>query len=127
MRDKWFFLFQPVEGVEIENHEAVEVGVGQPIAGTNAVPAAGADGERLTVDRVEREWRSRVDDGWPPGGYHNGHFARVFVHRSVDELRLDVRNWKCVVREDAPGLPDEHRVRGVGYGLTVRQCADAFD
>src|SRR6185436_15112066 len=90
MRDERFLLFQPVESIEIENHEAVEVGVPQPIAGTNAVPAAGADGEWLTIDGMEAEGRSRIDHGRAASRYHNSHLAGVVVLRRVGEVGLKV-------------------------------------
>ena len=79
MRDQWLLFLEPVEGIEVQHDEAVEVGVGEAKPCSDPIPAAGADGKRMTVDGMESERGSRVENGWPAGRDHDARRGVLLV------------------------------------------------
>jgi hypothetical protein len=116
--------YHGVEGSEVEDHVAVEVGVVRAEAGRLAV-ARGADRDGLAVGAVDRERDARVEDRPVAEPRKVVRHRRETVRHGRD-LARDVLRRHRVVRHDSAGLPHERRARGVDDGRFADHAADAL-
>jgi hypothetical protein len=127
MTDNRLLLFQPIERLEVQNHQMINTRFVQPERRALAHLLADADRHGCARGGVRGEADPGVQDMGPTVAKRH----RLAVRACLGFGRADRGDY--VVNRDGIGgneparLPDQNRVRGVGHELAVQQDANAFE